>query len=201
MKVAQFLLRDPDDERYPYIENGDVLEHYGWYITEFLGNNVGGIKILWREYFAYLDRDGRRWDFANTFNDVLPTFSANPWVGQEEMDRLNKLGSEIREFWQSNIDEECRGRFHVEGFLRYEDILDIDENGDSCIEHPHVFVTFKNKSPPFSGYEGRVVVPTFYKDNAGETATPTEMVKSRTLWMPEPSNRVQVFPAKYRREI
>ena len=198
------LLRDPDDERYPYVEKGDTLEHHGWCITDFLGNDVGGIKIWWREYFAYLDRDGKRWDFANTFNDEPERSSPNPWMEQDEVDKLYNMAIEIRKFWFTNIDEECRARFYVEGLLNYEDILDIDEKGDSCIEHPHVFVTFKNDRPPFSSYTGKVVVPTFFKNdtaNTEEMFQARDVVKSRTLWMQEPADRIQIFPAAHRNEI
>jgi hypothetical protein len=87
---------------------------------------VDCIKIRWRQYFAYLDIDGKKWDFANKFNESDLCWQ-NPWVEET----VDALGRKIRIFWQDNITEECRGHFYVEGLLKYEDILDIDEKGAS----------------------------------------------------------------------
>jgi hypothetical protein len=122
------LLRDPEDERYPYIDNSkDGRKKYSWCLTEFRGNEVDCIKIGWRQYFAYLDVDGKKWDVANVFNDESYLFVHNPWRDETEIERLTVLENEVREFCINNIARECRGVVTVECLLKYEDILEIDE--------------------------------------------------------------------------
>jgi hypothetical protein len=152
------LLRDPEDTRYPYIDKpDDSLVNYNWCLTEFRGHDIGGIKIGWRRYFAYLDQDGKKWDIADIFNieDQLPQ---NPWKDRTEMERLYRLEDDIRKFW-NDIPEECRGTFYVEALLNYDDILEIDERGDTCVKHPHVFTSFTNNRPLFDGFLEILTIP------------------------------------------
>ena len=195
------LLRDPEDTRYPNIDqpNGS-LENHNWRLTEFRGHDIGGIKIAWRRYFAYLDTDGKKWDIADIFNIEGHLPQQNPWNDPREIERLYRLEDEIRKFWEGNIPEECRGQLYVEVLLHYHEILEIDEKGDPLVGHPHVFTSFTNNRPPFAGFLGELTIPPFYIGGPNNQGIKTrDMTKERKLWSPEPNDRVRIFPEAFRK--
>jgi hypothetical protein len=193
------LLRDPEHEKYPYI-GGDIdPAHRGWHLTEFAGNHVDCIKLDWRRYFAYLAKDGRRWDFANVYNDAvgLLAFFRDPWLSEDESERLGDLRFKIQEFWQEQISEDQRAHFNVECLIRYDDIIEIDEKGDDVAGCPHVFVSLKNGATLHGTYRGKLIVPgKLQKDNGAAWIS-----EPRTVVDPDLSDRIDIFPSEFRKPI
>jgi hypothetical protein len=193
------LLRDPEDANYPYINDDKEHAHLGWWLTEFGGNHLDCIKVNWRRFFAYFSEDGKHWDFANAYNDTtgLLALFRDPWLSEEHCDRLGDLRPQIHEFWQEKISEQERAHFKVECFIRYDDIIEIDEKGDDVAQCPHVFVSLKDGAPLRATYSGELIVPGRLQEANG----PPRISEPRTLVNPDLSNRVDIFPPEFRKPI
>ena len=89
------LLRDPEDERYPYL--GERRETYRWCVSTFGGNETGYIKINWREFYAFLDSDGIHWDCGNIQNDGGMVDFEDAWLADGEQDERRRLNQDIHE--------------------------------------------------------------------------------------------------------
>lgn len=188
------LLRDPDDENYPY--TGDnAREHYRWCVNMFGGNETGRIKIEWRRYYAYLAPDGVHWDCANIQNDRQSIDYEDAWLTEDARVEQRRLGQEIHEFWYKELAENERGTFIVDGLFKYDDILEIDEKGDNAAPFPHLFVPFKNGKPNFSSVVGRITGNGVRRtpDGAPAATEPAE------LFDPKLENRVAKFPPQFRK--
>lgn len=188
------LLRDPEDEKYPYLSEGIERNEHRWLVRDVSGNHPLGIEIEWERYLAFLDEDGVHWDIANVYNSVAYHFE-DPWRNEEEK---RELGQNIHNFWFDKIDEKCRGIFVVTGLLRFEDIIEIDSDGDTFFNQPHVYVSFSKNWPPFFGYRSRLRVPAISKEN--EDGKFVQIAKPRELFIEHiGANRVEAFPKKFRR--
>jgi len=153
------LLRDPEDERYPNIDDGKDPAHRGWHVAEFSGNHLDCIKLNWRRFFAYFAEDGKHWDFANAYNDSGLVGLQDPWLSEDDSERLGNLRLQIQTFWQEKISEDQRAHFKLECFIRYDDIIEIDERGDDIAGFPHVFVSLKSGRPLRGSYWAELIVP------------------------------------------
>lgn len=149
------LLRDSDDQKYPYFGEGG-REDCCWSVNTFSGNEIGRIKIEWRRYYAYVAPDGIHWDCANVQNDRKSIDFEDAWLSEDERMERRRLGQDIHEFWYNQLGEDERGTFIIDGLLKYDDILEIDEKGDYAAPFPHLFVPFKDGKPRFSQLVGRI---------------------------------------------
>ena len=179
----EVLIRDASDDRYPYLDEDASrtrVERGRWRVhkdAECLGD---GVRILVERHFAFLDSDGVHWDFAESMNSARPAPHYDPWRGEiepsEDEDRAVAM-----EIWNS-LPEENRGWFEVHVLLPYENILDIDEEGDEYSDAPHIY-TFPwvpNRGP--------------FADRQWVTLN-TIGARERRIH-PNPENRVQKFPRK-----
>ena len=141
------LLRDPEASEYPFKgEIKDFDKHPKWRIFEFLDHYYSGLKFLSR-YFAYVDDDGVKWDYEKR-TKMQPD---DPWAKEED----KNLEWKVRQHW-SKLPDRNRGTLEIEGHVPYEEIIAIDEKGDECFRHPHIYVRF-DPSPFKGGVEGIVV--------------------------------------------
>src|SRR5262249_3078245 len=155
------------------------------------GNDLDCIKIGWRQFYAFLDDDGNHWDYANIQSDDNATDFENPWLDESERQERRTLNHQIHDFWDNEIPEEYRATFHVNAFIKYDSIIEIDERGDNEATFPHVYVPFKNRSPVLSRVEGELIVPGFRTGPDGKMIS----VQPRKCRNPELENRVERFPA------
>jgi hypothetical protein len=191
------LLRDPEDENYPYIDDEKDPAHRGWHVAEFAGNRLDGIKLKWRRFYAYLAEDGKHWDFANVYNDSAMVRFRDPWLSEEDNERMGELRLRIAKFWDENISEDQRAHFNVECFIKYDDIIEIDEKGDDVANFPHVFVSLKEGVPLRGRYYGELIVPSKLQEEEG----PARMSEPRILNNPDPSDRIEIFSAEFRKPL
>jgi len=136
------LLRDPECQVYPYkdkIKDFDLRPL--WRVYEFQGHYHSGIKILIKTHFAYIDENGN-WDYEERLRSSR--HYEDPWAPEQDEDLL----SQARNYWME-IPEDKRGTLEVTGFVPYEEIIAIDEHGDSRFPHPHIYVHFDPKCGPF----------------------------------------------------
>jgi len=143
------LLRDPEDEHYPFLGE-DARENYRWCVSTFGGNETGYIKIEWRRFHAFLDPDGIHWDCGNIQNHDRRVDVSDVWLPDNADNERRQLDHEIREFWSNELPEDQRAMFSIRGFFKYDEILEIDEKGDDAAPFPHVYVPFRDGRPAFS---------------------------------------------------
>lgn len=172
------LVRDPDEIYYPYSSEVDNFDKDPtWIVREFQGYYHGGLMFLWKKFFAYIDDKQQSFDFARAYDDSNPY--ENPWPPTTNS---NELKSEIEEFWFS-IPEQNRGWIEVTGYIPYEDIIAIDEDGDEEFEGPHIYVPFSYEKRPFG--DGYYAIFQYSQNGAQIEA-------------PDLRNRIEFFPKKYR---
>lgn len=137
------LVRDAADTHYPYKDDiKDFDRRPRWKFYTFLGHDPNGLRILLREYFAYVADDEKHWDIYDAFNDAAPA-GDDPWKSRKE-EKKAEARHEIWSYWYENIPEKNRGTLRVVRLIPYEDIIDIDKDGDIYTRGtPHIFVQFR----------------------------------------------------------
>lgn len=142
----EILLRDVDDDQYPYSGAiSDFKERPAWKKYYFVGHEHDGIQILIRRFFAYRDVDYepdgvpklKAWDFTDKTN-LKPDDHWND--DAEQKDNHYR----VYDFWDK-LDERKRSYFELVGLIKYENIVEIDPEGDIHAQCPHVYVRKANE--------------------------------------------------------
>lgn len=158
--TKEILLRDIDDDHYPHSGGiPDFKKRPAWKKYYFVGHEHDGIKILIRRFFAYRDVDYepdgvpklKAWDFT----DKVTTKPKDQWNDDPEE---NDQHFRVYDFWDK-LDERKRAHFEVVGLIKYEDIFDIDPEGDIYAQCPHVYVRKVNESSFCSGMLQKLAAP------------------------------------------
>src|ERR1051325_10873843 len=178
------LVRDATDDRYPFLDE-DISkarqERGRWTVRRYRGCFLDGIHIEVGRHFAFLDNDGDHWDYCE-INDAKPSATEDPWRDEADEDNDEDWAA-ARARWLE-FPEENRAWFEIWEAVPYENIIDIDEKGDECFEHPQIFTTpFDPTYGPFRPYyRARLkTVPPF---------------GAREVWSPESTNRLTLFTTK-----
>ncbi len=153
----EFLVRDTDDERYPYLDDDEGKERVDrgrWHVYLFEECCHDGIHILFRRQLAFLDDDGLKWDYAEKMNDARP--HTNPWITKKDRrvaEDREAARQEAFSIWDK-LPEKNQAWFTRYLILPYEHILAIDEKGDEIFEGPHIYTTpFTRSRGPFALYD------------------------------------------------
>jgi hypothetical protein len=138
MKQKGFLLRDikaehyPDKLQYPDFEKCRRWEeHYAAHVS------ANGVFFKLREYYAHLDAGKRQWDFSLTIDLTLRENN----VDQANEARLEDEGKKAERFWK-HLPRRTQAKLMRYGFVRFEDMLIIDDKGDPEYKFPHVYIDF-----------------------------------------------------------
>lgn len=132
------LLRDSTDDRYPYpVPEKDLPCR--WRVVQFHEHHPWGLVILVRRYFAYLSDDQNQWDYIES--SVSPGVNPyqDPWHDKEKRVTDHLLERKIYKYW-SNLPDKNQANCYIFEIIEYEEILDIDEKGDSAAKIPHVYL-------------------------------------------------------------
>jgi hypothetical protein len=191
------LLRDPENEDYPYVEDGLEYRTRAWQVVEFTGHRLDCIKLRWRSFYAFLSLDGKHWDYANVFDNRGNCHYHDPWLSRAEGDKLADLRTRITDYWHDEIPELEQARFDVECLIKYDDIVEIDEKGDDVASFPHVFVSLKNGQPLRAEYIGTLRADTKSKEIDGNLSLPPP----RVVEMPSLEDLIQRFPSEFRKPV
>lgn len=144
----EVLIRDASDDRYPFLDS-DEGEHRmlrgRWKPYTFRGCFHDGLHFLYRRHLAFIGKDGRSWDYAETINDAAVGSYRDPWNSWPSAERAYDMDERQRilALWEPLTDEE-KGWYEAELVIPYDRILAIDESGDEYFDGPHIYV------PPFS---------------------------------------------------
>jgi hypothetical protein len=152
-KLRPVLLRDPTDDRYPWMDEDEQktpLERRRWNLLAYKGAFSDGLHFILHRHPAYVGDDREEWDFAENFDSGPVRYYENPWrLGR---DNSEDARTETFAIWDA-LPEQNRFWFLVYAVLPFENILDIDEYGDEWSDKPHIYTTeFRPRREPFSGF-------------------------------------------------
>jgi hypothetical protein len=144
--TKKFLARDFKDVHYPYknkYNNFNTAPRWKEYTAvEF--HRLGLIANV-AEHFAFVNCKTKSWDFVPALN-LIHQQSEDDDVGERYFDRVKT----IRNFWRY-LPRANQATLIRRAIIFFEDILVIDEKGDSEYCFPHIFVDFRAQSGPFRG--------------------------------------------------
>jgi hypothetical protein len=181
----EVLIRDVDDECYPYTGRvPNFKERPAWKKYYFVGHEHDGIQILIRRFFAYRDVDYepdgvpklKAWDFTDkTTMKPKDLWNDNP----KEEDNHYRVYS----FWDK-LDETKKAHYEIVGLIKYENIVDIDPEGDIYARCPHVYVR-------------RVNGKSFCEAVSHKLAAPNRW--GQDMYLPDDADtvRTKIFPDKF----
>ncbi len=143
----RILARDFKDVHYPWKgEYRDFDRSPRWKEYTAVGSHPLGLIVEVFERFAYLDFKTKRWDAFDAVN-LLHHESEE----DEERRGRAKKEEEVRNFWKY-LPRANQAHLIVRGLIQFEDMMAIDDKGDSLFTCPHIFVDFTVRSGPFRGF-------------------------------------------------
>lgn len=176
------LIRDARDTSYPYKDELEDLDKKPkWYPYFFVGHYHDGIEILFRKHFAYLADDQIGWDYVKEVNDART--HDNPWENRRIAQKNDEKRHHVYDYW-SKIPEKNRAWLEIITLIPYERIIEIDGDGDTYFNHPHIYVEL-SQDGGFFEKEYKAVLKT-----AGG-------LSSREIYNPDPENRIRLFPGQF----
>jgi hypothetical protein len=139
------LARDSKDRHYPFkARYNDFEERPRWKDYEVVELHPRGVIVSVKQCYAWFDEEKKSFDVAEP-----PIFFSNPYdrTYDAKDDRAKREAIElIRDFWE-RLPKKNQAMFHLNGIIRYENMLVIDDKGDSWKELPHIFVDFVDGQP------------------------------------------------------
>ncbi len=141
------LVRDFNDENYPYkSEYKDFDQNPKWQEHIVVQQHPLGLLIDARECFAYFDEKKKEFDFTRAV-DLINRQSDfdNDWDLRK---KENELREKVADFWE-HLPRKNQIKLHFYGLLSFQDMLIIDNKGDSHFKFPHIFVEYTKRLGPF----------------------------------------------------
>lgn len=190
------LFLHPDDKYYPYNDEATAeMGYIPWKVMTVHEHHPRGIIVEVRKYFAFLDEDRTSWDVANAFDDGLNVHD-DPWCTDHEKTEHFERRAEIHEFMQE-WPPHRRATMRVLCLLRFDDIIEVDKDGDAAFDGPIIYTEMKDGRPPFSeeyvdfrSHQGYVAE----NDRLRDTQLPV------VIDINDPKNkRIEVFPKPFRK--
>lgn len=171
------LLRDPTDDRYPWAPDGEEekLNPRRWRVIVFKGHDPIGIKYELLHHFAFVDDQRKSWDMVDSFNDVDATTAMDDsWSEWSEHQMDREVRGRIWSYWHA-LPEQNRATYIKEVTIPYDQILAVDDQGDSAAEFPHIY----RISPGLVAFQESITVGAMH---------------SRIVLHPENLTRIKHFP-------
>jgi hypothetical protein len=140
------LFRDSKDTHYPYkAEYKDFKDHPRWLEYKAIDYHPLGIIVALRKYFAYIDIEKKEFDFTEAVNLIFRESDL-----QEERTEQRKNQEKVEDYWEY-LPHRNQAYFIRNGLTRYDEMLVIDDKGDTWYKFPHIFVDFGPKTGPITG--------------------------------------------------
>lgn len=187
--MREVIIRDAADNQYPFLTDVDLSlpppeRKNHWRVYKIDGLSFRGLGLVCRRYFAFKSGENEDWDVANTLNDAVNDDHIDKWNGLDFSERWPER-QKIFEIWDAFQPHE-KAWIEVVGYIRYEDILEVDEVGDELTSFPHVFVNWKLDSDvPFYAWSPKLETIDAF----------------RGVFYPRFEDRIQRFPEEMRKEI
>lgn len=149
------LLRDINDVHYPYSgEYPDFDKNPRWIERVVNSHDPRGLLIRSREFYAFVDRDKKEWDFTDHTDSLV---SRREVLRDDERKAHWKTQREVRDVWRF-LPRAQQATFEIEALLLYADILIVDPSGDDRYRKPHLYAEFKGTKGPYHGFYERLSV-------------------------------------------
>ena len=144
------LLRDLKDASYPNSPiKQELKNNTGWIPGIASQYTVTGVLIKIHEYYAYIDKEKKEWDYTTHSDDIsIPGIVDDEEVDFETSKRMNDAHRRLLDFHLS-LPHKNQAKLEVYGLLKFEDIAYYDEKGDVMHNFPHIYVDFASKNGPF----------------------------------------------------
>ena len=151
------LLRDSKDLNYPYkAEYKDFEERPRWCEYRAVEYHPSGLIVSLYKNFAYIDTEKKEYDYTDAVNLIFRESDSQEDRNKQQTDR-----DKIENFWE-NLPRRNQATFIRNGLIRYNEMLVIDDKGDSWHKFPHIFVDFDSRFGPIAGtYEYMEIVKNF----------------------------------------
>lgn len=144
-KHSWILARDSKDMHYPYeFRHADFDKIPRWKAYEVVELHPRGVIVLMKRCYAYFDDANKTYDFSEP-SITLHNPHDRTKDADSDQEKREKLCL-VKDYWE-RLPQNNQAMYHLNGIIRYEDMLVIDDKGDSWIEIPHIFVDFVDGSP------------------------------------------------------
>ena len=136
------IIRDANDDRYPYLDEDEskTRENRGrWRVVRSDGIEHNGLKVIVGTKHAFVDNDGKSWDFVEQHKSRKRNHYHDPWDG---VDRRTPdfIEDGLHDFWMK-LSEENKAWYNIYGVVPFESIIAIDEDGDEFLDGaPHIYI-------------------------------------------------------------
>ena len=172
------LIRDLNDTHYPFDdEYSDFKKHPRWIERTVTRHHPNGLLIENREYYAYVDKEKKEWDFTEHADDLVYRRTI---ISDEEREEHHEKVQDVLAIWNF-LPRANQGMFKIAGFLAYADIVLVDPSGDAHYNHPHLYAEFSGVSGPYSGFYERLSIK-------------SEKIERDVSW-----RRIEFFPKSFAR--
>lgn len=143
----QVLIRDLNDERYPYEdEYSDFAENPRWKLYAVESLHPLGLIVTTARYFAYLNTHDKVWDYT----DAIEGDRSHSGLHDQSDEGTDTKRLAVRGVWEA-FPRAHRATLVRRRMIRYDRIECIDEKGDSEFKFPHLYVGFELQNGPFAG--------------------------------------------------
>ncbi|MGJ5155396.1 hypothetical protein [Bradyrhizobium sp. HKCCYLR1023] len=172
------LIRDINDTHYPFEdEYPDFKRRPRWIEQTVEIHHPNGLLIENQEYYAYVDKEKKEWDYSKHANILAQMRSK---LSEEDREEHWKERQDVLAVW-SFLPRAKQGTFKIGGLLPYADIIFVDPNGDAQYNCPHLYAEFTDASGPYSGFYERL------------------FLKSEQISLDDSWRRIEVFPKTFSR--
>ena len=93
------LLRDPTDDRYPFLKPDERGNPERWRVARFLGHHPLGIMLEIRRFYAYLDDSHEKWDYLENSMRVPIEEHENPWRNSSDAEKTLEEHRTFQKMW------------------------------------------------------------------------------------------------------
>jgi len=148
------LVRDVDNEHYPFEDEIPGFKDFRvppWHLAQARFFTVNGLFVTSTGYVGWIQEDGK-WDVAdfgpnnllNALNSHMPP-NRDSEARQDDWQQLQAL--------EQQVPEEQRASVELLKFIPYENVLEVDADGDPLHNIPHLYCTFYGVNGPYRGKE------------------------------------------------
>lgn len=143
MNPKGFLLVDIKAEHYPFKAKYPDFEKYRRWEEHYAADvTANGVFFKFREHYAYINTGERQWDFSAAVDLTLRKNN----IDRANQARLEDEGKKAEFFWK-HLPHRMQAKLLRYGFVRFEDMLIIDDKGDPEYTDPHIYIDFSPKGP------------------------------------------------------
>lgn len=140
------LLRDSKDLKYPYRgEYKDFEERPRWREYRAVDYHPSGLIVSLHKHFAYIDTEKKEYDYTDAVNLIFQESDS-----QEDRKKQQANRDKVENYWE-HLPHRNQATFIRNGLVRYDEMLVIDDKGDSWHNFPHIFVDFDSRFGPIAG--------------------------------------------------